>query len=416
MTKVLFWNLRNFTNTRIPNLLIKYPGLIANPLEYIEQSFELTDILVLIEEYHRFGGVYGQLGFGSGGQGAFNLHDHINKLFPADQWHLVPPIVTGGGGRAEAIAVYYKGTTLEFTGPWFANGLTTDPLVFNAYVNAPIDWNQTLPAKSQNKGGQWYFKSIATGAKANFKAGYRDPWLVTFQELGGTNRKIQVTGVHSPAPGDGGQVKGVGKLASDYLDYLADLHEIQNNPHGADIGIIGGDFNIDASVPQGEASFNNFATNIFYEWGFRDKLDISYPQQVFPNTSQRSHNQLPIQNLEDNYPNSVFGSSSYDQIFAAGPKGFAIQKQMVLNAVIGVDSVAFGGLREYGFTNVWPEAGGYSAGWDFTTVMAQDIPAIIGSTLGAINPILTSINVFKGWGNYFHIRYTSDHMGVVCEV
>src|SRR5687768_3896888 len=50
-----------------------------------------------------------------------DLLDSLNAALPAGtarNYKLVPPLVTGAGGRAEGIAVFYDMATLQFLGPW----------------------------------------------------------------------------------------------------------------------------------------------------------------------------------------------------------------------------------------------------------------------------------------------------------
>lgn len=284
MAKILVWNILNFSDNRINNLIDPIYGDLR--LDHIIDTLVQNppDIFAVIEV---------QTGIGakvplpnppllpngmSGEGGCITLLDAMNNsihLSPkvggvaTQHWKIVPPLVSGQMGYREAVAVYYKYTSVAFIGPNVWTALGPKPNVKGVVgVNYPAPWGlpATLPpvpgaaGKSPSNdtqfAGQNEFRKSAGGAKLYFPFPQnRAPFYTLFQDLkfaGGRN--IHLFTMHTTP--DGGKFgPAVGGTAATGTANIAKIKEIVSlSPVGGgklpanDVVVIAGDFNVTQSA------------------------------------------------------------------------------------------------------------------------------------------------------------------------
>lgn len=447
--EVLFWNLMNFSDKRISAKVAGGSIVAAKSLNNIlnaVQGNNPADIFALIELPPGPGAAQGNLvTAGSSSQGAIALMNHFNTALgkPAGTgpWKVVPPVVTGAGGKAEGLAVFYRSDNLDLTGPWVhtgAAGAATQPA--GKQTNYPFPWNQAVPLtttkvkgkwkwiQANKTGGQWGFKSAAGKIIEYPSAGERRPWFVRFTYPAGPigTEVIEVFAFHAPFG------KGV-KVRRDAANQLSKTPDITRPITNTGVykkknccRLLGGDFNLNANNPKDLAALNlltikggpftgQFLTPTIFKGGAVGKA-----KNLYCMTSLRSANEAKI--AAAFYPFYKYASSAYDHIFTyiklLTHGALAASEPMVINQVTGAD-IAYSGptgttkLKKgsYGLPAAVPAAGG-TATFTYPCMMKNDIPSLLGKGW----PAAKVNNTFQNLSNYGHIRTTSDHMGVVIDI
>lgn len=421
MAKVLFWNIANFSVNKIGHP--KMPLRSARNLSVIYQAIKKAplDIFVLIELYarHNVHGGEGNLVKGNPAIGAIRLLYELNGIKAG--WKLVPPVVTGQGGRREGVAVYYREDNLELTGPWVHTGIGGNAVQPPGGMVAPYPHPWSILTGGNTKGGMWKFKNVGGGAQEFPGPINRRPWVVHFKEYDAAkinHRTIEVVGFHA-APS---------KYAVASVQALYNTKEIVNTPiipstiGNSSVRVLGGDFNIDANNgPKVANTYTKIAVKKGFNWEFGIK-----PWGGYYKTSLRTRYRASI--FDGPYPDYDYASRSYDHIFTkyegiVPAKGG--QNQMIINHFIGTD-LKYAGLpvpgfkggigKAYGFYGVQP-AVNVGATYDYPALGLLDIPEILGS-VGVGKLFLTNAIANQAFveDNFLRIRTTSDHMGVVMDV
>jgi hypothetical protein len=196
-------------------------------------------------------------------------------------FRLVPPIVTGTGGRREGVAVYYDSAKLRFLGPWGWSGAGTVALnpapapapVLAAYAAPWSDRVQALPNKTFSAGwraaapwlpagcnentlsGKWNFNPLFGPPRLFPGVGNRRPWLTVFGDntVAPGNRIIKLFSLHGPPqlkkpPGASTAAKQLAATAQPRgaIAKLATLAEVADPIPANEVRCIVGDFNISA--------------------------------------------------------------------------------------------------------------------------------------------------------------------------
>src|SRR5215831_18910306 len=137
MTRIMYWNVQTFSLNKIDSTVAPEAGDFADDgtmgtdrLNFLMLTLQplngAIDLFVLVEQ--RPGtqnNAAGNVINGPAGRTARRLRRQIQNQMGA-AWRLVPPIVSGAGGRREAVSVYYNSNNLRFLGPlngmaWAAN-------------------------------------------------------------------------------------------------------------------------------------------------------------------------------------------------------------------------------------------------------------------------------------------------------
>lgn len=178
MARILYWNINNFSLSKIYSSIPALAGPAQQRLNYIVNNIMSgpvggppPDIIVVVEVYSRVRevSVEGTVlsPHGGAGQGVRLLLQEIQNapaLNPHGAvWSVVPPLNLGGLGQQEAVAVFYNAAVLQFTGPnlfyqgstksgpWgFGQSQPVNAVTFANRFNYPNEWNNVLPPGSVN--------------------------------------------------------------------------------------------------------------------------------------------------------------------------------------------------------------------------------------------------------------------------
>ncbi len=303
MPRILYWNVNNFTADRIrvaghkrsrdDDYGAPSPGVIHR--QVMRDTFrpglmgfvQDLDFIVIVEILGTGGGVVeGQLVADNGRQGCRDLRQLIRQGVPGgNSWRLVPPIVTGAGGRREAVAVYFRDDRWYFLGP---QALPQPGVAFPYPVdfrgqyltNRPIPpaypymspGGVALPAaqrREQRRAGQYRFPNAAPpvgggAAPPNVQfpaAGFRSPWLTAFGArgaAGGPADLIRIAAFHA-TPNN--MFLAANNWADQGTAALANCWDLMGRPADApnQIDVIVGDFNVDNTNAANFAGVGPFA-------------------------------------------------------------------------------------------------------------------------------------------------------------
>jgi hypothetical protein len=169
MTRILYWNINNFSLRKIFDadparafMAFLQNNLIVNGVMTGPVGGPPPDIIVVVEVFSRVRevGIEGTvLNAGRNpGAGVLQLLGNIRNALGNPAWCVVPPLNVGLYGQREAVAVFYNAVNLQFTGPnlYFDRYPgTPGPVVGQAQpVNAatfaniidyPLIWRNALP-------------------------------------------------------------------------------------------------------------------------------------------------------------------------------------------------------------------------------------------------------------------------------
>lgn len=460
MTRILYWNIDNFTAETIDDARLGILPAYGVPLnqaasdrfDYILEQFgakvpavnrfATPDIFVVVEVNlgrNGFSG-RGRIATPRAGFAARLLLDNIRVMTGNNNWMLVPPLQTGPD---EAVAVYYDSTNYVFAGPWIwpgGQGPSQDPAQVPdpaAQMQPYQDYVGTLPGRTVPVGLPNAGRAEARLAAANvdghpvpYAPNRRTPYRVSFGELAGgaVQRTLSLFVVHGPAGN---------REATAYLTGLAALGEITAPNAANEVRLILGDFNLNllangAGVPPAIVQTGAYAnlTGIGYQLG----IAVQPPGQQAPNppagTSYRGYFATHLRplnratywyigNSADFYPAYGYTGStasatndfSLDNVlvrFGGGLAAPALTHVTVLNGVVGTP---------YMPNNLLQTPLGY---YMFPMQMAavaeyQDRPLRIPQP--PVNPPPDPRTVsFRQWQNFGRIRSTSDHMPLLFDV
>lgn len=261
MTRVLYWNINNFSQNKIYDT--SSPARRQRSRERKNHILAILaqnppDVFVIGEVYDRTPEVGFQgIPVNSGrrvGVACIRLLAKIRAALGAG-WCLVPPLKVGNYGKREAVAVFYNSATVTFTGPWawclapLGLNQSTDPLTVNSgqLRSYSLAWRGGLPAaapfnatfadglrpvQAWQAAAQWEFND-RYGNRIDFPyVDDRSPYHVTFLDAAG--RTIKIYAVHtSPASA----APAVGALSA--IPGIA-------RPAANQVAVVIGDFNVDS--------------------------------------------------------------------------------------------------------------------------------------------------------------------------
>jgi hypothetical protein len=299
MTRILFWNIENFSINRIfsaSTVRKRGHGGLSEAQSATQRravinavlAATMPDIIVIIE-VSSGDNAPNELATQTGGINAlammqFGLNNPLTMV--AGGWNAVPPLYTGVGGVAETVGILYRrtnnaGTLFRyFTGPniWTGghNGTSVlpgngAPTPYNGAMLAPGTVNvngmlvppglggvRQIPAGALHNGGlnedvvaaRIFFNTPVAGpvlppVPVAF-GGLREPFMATFTEANGMGvvaRNITIFGVHSP-PAAGAA----------YVTTLSTVGDIVDPLGANETRVIGGDFNVNLFAVNGTAS------------------------------------------------------------------------------------------------------------------------------------------------------------------
>lgn len=462
MTRVLYWNINNFS---LPKIFATRPPIAVNEaterLNYILGGImqpHLPDIFVVVEVYSRIREVGlegGVLNAGSNaGRAVLRLLQEIRGLF-GPHWCVVPPLNLGDGGQREAIAVFFNSQNLQFIGPnlfydrWMGTGIgqgqPVAPNTFARILNYPAGWagallNRTydfnvpgVPAIPEDQlAGQWEYYRAGTVRpipspmlpplnRIGFPNNYnRPPFYIQFLDLSAmVPRTINLFTIHTSPT-----------TARQALFQLQNVQEITNAPAANEVSVVLGDFNVDSFTAPANAAYNSLANYVM-------ELDprVGHAGAVVPARKPYCMTHLLPTAAAMPFNNTGVVTDPQHNVY---PRfGYMGSSWPVLNDSGAIDNV---------FTRYGAVAGASANITVVNTVVGQPynaIPAPLGVTVelttglhypislqngvppsppnppgipaGGINPAVDTIN-FQAWQNFGGIHSTSDHLPLIIDI
>ncbi|HEX6041109.1 hypothetical protein [Longimicrobium sp.] len=254
--RILVWNIQFFTDNRIsgqPGGTVQQTaanaeGALANLL-YIISTVEQTDpdVFVVLETLSSQGGL-GTLGTGGGPDGVLGLLAELRGLH-STQWFAVPPLrvnphqAVEGRTYTESVGVFWRDDRVRFDGPWsWPAGATNavGPSVPGAGAAGtyPAPWDAAVPAGT-TAAAQYTFTG-ANGQEILFTGqGHRRPYLTTFTERNGAQRRVNLFSVHTKP----------GTTAGTAVARLGQIMNAGFMPNAGEVVVFAGDFNVDVRNP-----------------------------------------------------------------------------------------------------------------------------------------------------------------------
>lgn len=445
MTKVLYWNLENFSINKINNpdtkrkRKSKLPtGAVAsgNRSNLILNAMQanVPDIFVIVE-MTTGAGAEGTLINAGGQQGALDLLQKIRAKFGAT-WMLVPPLIVGQGTLLEGVCVFFNtNSNLFFTGPFGWQGGVNPANVIGAGVTVAYaaPWDTALPAAltpttagiinpglAQNQlAGQWLYDDGAIPpVKLEFpSAGERPPFLTTFWDAG-SNRNIKLLAYHAPPPET--------LIAAAGVDSLSQIREITTLLGAQDDVIIMGDFNVDVSDEDlAEEAYDNLIADS-YTRQINPATDTDFPDIGYIGTTLYLNSGKNKAEPTDTRGYPAYGymtPNSYDNMltrYGTATRAPVSSNITIVNLVAGSP-----------YTKVTtPAYAGAKGSLTYTTAMEKDRraadplapvalllpPNPTPNGNGGYAPRTKGVGTkFREWQNYGVVRSTSDHMALIID-
>lgn len=480
MTRILCWNITNFSLNKISNPtggdweMFWSRDRLRHILNEVFLS-NIPDIFVIIEVYNRSGEAMtrGVPQCGNARDAVLLLLNDIRAQTTNQSWYLVPPLSLGLWGRSESIAVYYNGARLQFQGPYvygpdYSEDLgdaSNGPMVRSVPLtdttrpanndsswpdgpqDYPSDWAGALPSRQvsvqgvmgpvmvpENRlAGQCEFHDVQGGriyfSRSNDWDSFRSPFYTLFSELpppGQTppGRSIKLFSVHtSPCN------------AEHAVAALGNIQELAPAPN--EVSVVLGDFNVDPFVDDNLDSYDNLL-----QAGFTLQLDPRPPPHTGNNVDQ-SRKPFCMTHLlpsEVATPYGLQGGVAASPVANCYPRfGYMGSSFPELSNVGAIDNV----LTKYGGTATGPAANmtvvntvvgtPYNAlgpapaavadltgGLHYASTLKEPIPL----PAGVDGPQDDQAHVYPGLrrqafrlrANFHRIRDVSDHLALVIDV
>ncbi|WP_214316938.1 hypothetical protein [Nonomuraea sediminis] len=301
MTRILYWNIGNFSLPKIydPATWITSSAASSRQSHIVEVmrgpvGGPIPDIIVVVEVYSRVREIGAEGIVLNPGSDAAQAVLRLLARIRADatlgaagtNWCVVPLLNLGELGQREAVAVFYNAGTVQFTGPNLFYQLYGPPgtvvgqsqpvnqATFAAMIPYPAPWLGAMPALGRTTAfpainqsiaenqlaGEWQYYAANTNRpvpsplppamppnRLQFpNAGCRGPFYTRFLDVGG-NRTINLFSVHSsPATGRGA------------VQQLANVPQI-SAVNAGEVNVLLGDFNVDTFSPAADAYTNLLA-------------------------------------------------------------------------------------------------------------------------------------------------------------
>jgi hypothetical protein len=300
MTRVLYWNINNFSKNKILNdgddpAYQMSQDRLAHIVDVLAGSThngarEPIDVVIIAECYARVREVGYQGGVTNADASVgFAILLLLEELRRSNQyWCLVPPMLVGNLGYRESVAVLYNAQNLQFTGPAvysLGNGLRLSRRPQDILQNAVSEYpggmsealpgvmnpipalnaiQRTWPAQFAGGGGPvalaergWAAQVVqyaANGQPLLFPgADNRSPYLTRFWDPVG-NRTLKIFSVHT-SPDTATQ-------AVNQMPLIDEVITVRNT----EVSMVIGDFNVDAFDPNANGAYTGLDTD--YTWLF----------------------------------------------------------------------------------------------------------------------------------------------------
>lgn len=449
MTRILYWNIENFSGSKIDN-----PSDIPNSelrLDLIGDVIRQSNAdIVVIGEVSTGDRQRGTLISDTGGKRAVIALLEYLEISVAGDWRMVPPLVVGSYPYCEGVAVYYKekaagGGLRIFTGPniWSGGALGASfepPAGVGGGAHYPAPYADALagsgprkvPAGSLHNVGRKEDELAAAPLDINMGV-EREPYWCTFCETtagGVTKRNLTLFAIHSPP---------TAYYAKQFIDYLCNAPTVTNAVGLAETRIVLGDFNLNLLKPDGD---NSQCYQKLVGSGYRALLDAPaavpaavgphlssyqgyYTTHILPGFRGRTNIEVAKFYSLNGTPRLYPGFSYYGSIGPSGvvnpnlqsidnilvkPAPAAGVVATVANNVVGVPYAdPFLMNVPAGPCNIAHHLQAVPAGSNYPWSAAPENGTAPLLTAGANRCLLKNLN-------YGHIRDTSDHFAVIADV
>ena len=455
MTRILYWNIENFSINKIENLSMAvepgFGGLTENAASDNRRLIILTtllntdpDIFVLVEVSSAPTGVSRSLISATGGALACRYLLRQMQINCAADWCLVPPQVVGTAGASEGVAVFYRSgrtaaTPLFFTGPDLWLGAIAGP----AGVSVPYadPWDEAFhPAGAASRvvpaaagvGGDLREDRLAGRVLPLPAPGalrvpgdwvrFRQPYYCSFYE-GATNRNISIFAMHCPP--DPGYAQDVMFAAA---PIIAGQPALANETR-----VVVADFNVNLIDPDDGDDLMTY--HDFRALNYQPLLTMpaafpgapaSLPAYIGYATTHIRRNPVFLSSAAAPQFYPAFGyrgaeigdGFSIDNILVHPHVAAHDYHFTVVNPIVGNPYAVVPGLA-----GTVPGAAGVAGATPIATPSFFNNPpanypwAPVGGATGQSPPHDIGLrNTLLGWNNYGRLRSTSDHLPLFAEV
>lgn len=450
MTRVLYWNIENFSRRKI-QLPDGAAAVARDRFDHIVNvvTAAAPDVFVIVEVFDRTREVGLQgccINTNANCAVATILMLRALRRNLARTWCLVPPLKVGNFGFRESVAVFYDSAALAFAGPnvWgrqnagdVTQSLPPAGMPFAGLRDYNATWRGYLPAAGtawrtafaggnqmvpENRGAaRWEFRT-ALGARINFPGvDNRSPYLVHFRERGGVRRLLKIAAVHtSPS------------TAVAAINQLAAIPELAA-PGAREASLVIGDFNVDTFDMNRNGCYGGLI-GLGYQMMF-SPID---PATGYIDLARKPYcmtHMLPILTATPYVPSGAIGPDAQHNVYprlgymgSRSPNGGLSSTGAIDNAFVlyGGAAAPGGGARAAIANAVIGKPYNQVAAPGGVTAELTGGPAI-GSELATpanigvgIRPLAAGIGpaatAFQAWPEYGHIRSTSDHLAIVADI
>ena len=438
MTRIMYWNVENFSLNKIDSTVAPEQGDVADDgtqgtarlnflLDTLQPANGAIDLFVLVElKPGSQNNAAGNIVNDSASSAARQLLTEIRAALNSNAWCLVPPVVSGADGRREGVAVYYNSTNLRFLGPTNGQNYAAEWRSGLPNRNIPIGYPINANVSERTLGGKIVFRSrnanllgAIPGNILNFpNAGFRTPFLTYFGDAGNANRLIKVLAYHSSPNKRNARTADQGTAQLSNIWEMSDQAVIGGGGV-TEIDVIVGDFNVDAS----DGNFINNGPFADLVAGINAPNPLAAPYTpllripaLFPQNDltyfSTHYKQLKSSHIENgadplgSYPGYGYMDliqGSLDNVFVRVRNGVAVASNTtIFNRVTGTP---------YNPPHNNAPAGHYQS----VTAMGTDLDTMFANL--ANDPAEYSADeFFWDWGNYGTIRSTSDHVPLIFDV
>ena len=470
MTRILYWNIENFTINKIhvaapPNEELQAGHRLVYIVERVLRGHFIgtpPDIFVVVEVGHRSSDTVGIEGSPlsptcGGGRGVLFLLDYI-RIILGNHWCVVPPLNLGAGGCREGVAVFYNSIKMQFIGPnlnyQIPGSVSYSQPVTAATLPSVVDyrpeWKNGMPYPTNpipalqlnrvhNGVNEWQsageFQYYYTPPPIPIPTPYSLPWPLNriwfpnyesrgpyqtkFLETAAPNRVINLFTVHT-SPG----------TAVHALGQMSRIPQLNPTIGDNEVRVVLGDFNIDSYRP--DASCYQWMINAGYTMALSPWVPSAGPDDDWP----------PWPTVPARKPYLQTHLLPTAQAFPFNATGYFPDAQHNVYPRYGYMGSAWPDISDSGaidniFTWYGATAGGPAANMTVVnTVVGKPYKAIgpptgvtnelIGGVgyesslcnqipVGGVNPPIDTI-AFQSWQNFGLVRSTSDHLPLMIDV
>jgi hypothetical protein len=419
--RIMSWNIQDLSIGKLMGL--------QEVQEYIADSVHERDASIFVVQEVETALPHPACGRGyvvaptSGGPAVLALLEELRQI--NNQWSVVPPLLSGTGGKKEGIAVFFRSDRVNFRGPNQLDTTTIGPkqkrYQWSAGIGGPastydVPWTFAVPAelpegapignpalRQDQLAGKTIFPNPAQPLTTlDFPTpDCRSPFYTEFIEVENPKRLINILSVHLPPRTN---------IASGAIQNIIRLPEVKRELAANEVRLVLGDFNLDMlragglagiqplvneNIPQGGGNITHFACHNVVAPSTMKSVPVATVEGAMPDLGYMATRfQGGAYVAGNEYP-------AYDAIFVAyGANAAALPPQgFVMNRVVGTPWNA----------PVVPEAMSHPGGIEAILNWNPWWPPFL-------LPPPTRDEVFRRIENYGKIRGTSDHIAVYVDV